>query len=44
MTVLEHLDGAPSAIEAVEAVAADKRKTMLAALARLERDGVIRVA
>lgn len=43
VTVLEHLEGATSAAEAVEAVPAAKRRLMLAALARLEREGIIRV-
>ena len=43
VSVLEQLDGATSASEAVTAAPVEKRKTMLAALARLEREGMIRV-
>ncbi len=44
VTVLERLDGVTSADAVVASVAAAKRRTMLAALARLEREGMIHVA
>ena len=43
VTVLERLDEASSAEEALLVVATDKRRQLLAALAKLEREGVIRV-
>ncbi len=43
VTVLERLDGTSSATEAVEAVDTRKRRQLLAALAKLEREGLIRV-
>jgi len=44
VTVLESLDESPSADAAVVSVAPAKQASLLAALARLERDGLIRVA
>ncbi len=43
VTVLERLDGTSSADEAVSVVDAQKRRRLLAALAKLEREGLIRV-
>ena len=43
VTVLERLDGTSSADEAVSVVHAQKRRQLLAALAKLEREGLIRV-
>ena len=43
VTVLERLDGTSSADEAVAVVDAQKRRQLLAALAKLEREGLIRV-
>jgi hypothetical protein len=43
VTVLERLDGVKSATEAVDAVAAHKSRRLLAALAKLEREGIVRV-
>jgi putative mycofactocin binding protein MftB len=43
VTVLERLDGSTSAVEAVATVDEDRRRTLLAALAKLEREGLIGV-
>ena len=43
VTVLERLDGQTSAAQAVEAVDAERSRVLLASLAKLERDGMIRV-
>ena len=43
VTVLERLDGASSAADAVDAVDAERSGVLLAALAKLEREGMIRV-
>lgn len=43
VTVLEYLDGAASANEALAAVDAPKHRRLLAALAKLEREGLIHV-
>ena len=44
VTVLEQLDGCTSPAEAVEATGSERGRTLLAALAKLEREGMIRVA
>jgi putative mycofactocin binding protein MftB len=44
ITVLENLDESANADTAVAAVAPAKQAALLAALARLQRDGLIRVA
>ncbi len=43
VSVLERFDGATPASDAVDAVAPAKSRSLLAALARLEREGMIRV-
>lgn len=43
VTVLERLDGQISPAEAVEATGTERARTLLAALAKLEREGMIRV-
>ena len=43
VSVLERLDGSSSAAEVVASVDADRRRVLLAALAKLAREGMIRV-